>query len=1540
LADNDDIDYSDAGFHQRTQKYRGAIGSAADAADTGSWFDLGDIAAAPFRGVVDAAHGVYGLANTLTGDALPDWENPLGHSHTFIGSSLEGIAQFSAGFIPFGGIGGFAGLLPELAEGAGLAATVGRAAAGAGLTAFTAFGGHDKRLSDLVESVPALRNPVTAFLKSDENDPELWGRLKNGLEQAGLAAAIEPLFYALKAFKAKRAAAGATDATPEAVEAAGNEHVQGIRQGLDNMDAGRPPKDPAAQGPTSPDGVTPSAQNGTAIADLPKPDAAQPPGVDPLAPAEPSTSPEATKPWEMSPEQLRAMRSAAEGDDAALLKDLFGEDGAKKYQQLSRAENSSNADKARAASAAKSDMEDALSQAQQDRLFGRGESKLSPEDWNEYQTALGNVDTDSPEAMAKSLRKPLTEVGQLTDPDPSKMTRQQQVSYAAVRYALGVAKENGWDPKEILSAGLKNAVTQFRDPEDAVFMFKGFLSGSEGSPDAAAAGAVKEPALLTEGSQASPAANVEPSASQAAQEASNQPPPIAEPDANATPVTPKAKAARALEKLGKTPVQIGELLDTMGRKEELAPHLFNPEGAEFGPNPRALSRTDQALAGIFSGDTPMTSFRNATGVPALMSATSEAILPAVMKDLEGLQPRTIAEIQKESLSALADITGSDPARLKDQITRGLFGGDGQQGDLEALAKPLARARAYRTLLDVTGRENVQHLDFVQKLFDGADGVKGNLDLELVKADYNMRYFSALQLGVQGMYSMIGRALRGAQDLTEGLSMGDFLARAAGEGGMVNKLPEFDAALASQPKALAAQVNALGGREFLMDQLGKMRAAYGEGNTAALAKMARMSTGARIAAMTREFWLSALLGSPKTLLVNVLSQTGNSVYGPYEKMLGAQLVKGYNGIRGRAIEAAAQDPVIRAAQDQAGQLMHALPDMLQLGKASASGENIALRGDANAVLDPHLRAPALSSQNLGMDPNSVGGKIVDFMANLVRMPVKILGESDKVISQVNARTYAKSWLREEALSKGITEPAAQSEYIASEMSRIVDGNQFKTLAGVTEQMYSEAKASGLTNPQAIDDYAAKRIAEVFPEDRQDLVERSIAYARDRNFTTPAEPGTLSWSLQRMVAQHPYLSAIMPFINTPINLLKWTGQRLDAYGLASYMVGRKQTFFESPELVKGELVEATKNRFLKEMLSGDPEQKANAVGRLATGAGLATLAMTAAYNGIITGRGPQDPKERQAWLAAGNLPYAVKTSAGHVQFSRLDPVATMFSTAADIMDTIRHGQQEDQPAVTSLVHALGIAFANNITQKSYLTGIQKITEVLTDPDKNMAKYLQSAAGSFVPNTLNAAVGPVGDDYTREIGGMVDAVQARLPGLSQSLPPQRNILGEPIERTTAAGSGLTRWADFILPVAFKATSDDVVTGELARLAYPFSPLSKTVNGQDLTQVPHGQTNAFDRWGELVGTTRIRGLTIRDSLRKLIMSKEYQRLEPDIVDKTLSPRAELINRTVHDYRAQAFEQVLKENPKLQAFTRTFTQNRQALRHGLQPSILPVVTE
>ena len=192
-----------------------------------SFFEsVGDLVAAPFRGVAGAAEGVYGLADAMLGDILPDApENfGLGGSKSLAGGMVESIVQFGTGFIPGLGVASALGKAGKIgkAVNAGNKAVRSMQAAGRNVPALllargmeagkyatagaiadlTVFDGHEQRLSNMIQMVPELQNPVTEFLAANEEDSELLARLKAALEGAGLGVAVDGVMIGLRAFRA------------------------------------------------------------------------------------------------------------------------------------------------------------------------------------------------------------------------------------------------------------------------------------------------------------------------------------------------------------------------------------------------------------------------------------------------------------------------------------------------------------------------------------------------------------------------------------------------------------------------------------------------------------------------------------------------------------------------------------------------------------------------------------------------------------------------------------------------------------------------------------------------------------------------------------------------------------------------------------------------------------------------------------------------------------------------------------------------------------------------------------------------------------------------------------------------------------------------------------------------------------------------------------------------------------------------------------------------------------------------------------------
>lgn len=122
--------------------------------------------------------------------------------NTVTGAGIEAISQFLVGMK------GVDKLLKV--AGVGAAATnVGRAAQAVtkGAAAdILAFDEHDQRLSNLIQQVPALKNPVTEYLQARPDDRFAEGKFKQAVEGLALGGLTEAVFGGVRAYKAGRAA--------------------------------------------------------------------------------------------------------------------------------------------------------------------------------------------------------------------------------------------------------------------------------------------------------------------------------------------------------------------------------------------------------------------------------------------------------------------------------------------------------------------------------------------------------------------------------------------------------------------------------------------------------------------------------------------------------------------------------------------------------------------------------------------------------------------------------------------------------------------------------------------------------------------------------------------------------------------------------------------------------------------------------------------------------------------------------------------------------------------------------------------------------------------------------------------------------------------------------------------------------------------------------------------------------------------------------------------------------------------------------------
>lgn len=137
----------------------------------------------------------------VVGPIPTEWAKP----DTVTGAIGQGLAQFLTGFGIAGKVGGAiagTGMLP--AAGTGIGAEVARVMAQSAFANIVAFDGHEANLANLVEMVPSLQNPVTAYLASSPEDSDAVGRLKQALTGIVPDAGFSAFVVGLNALKYAR----------------------------------------------------------------------------------------------------------------------------------------------------------------------------------------------------------------------------------------------------------------------------------------------------------------------------------------------------------------------------------------------------------------------------------------------------------------------------------------------------------------------------------------------------------------------------------------------------------------------------------------------------------------------------------------------------------------------------------------------------------------------------------------------------------------------------------------------------------------------------------------------------------------------------------------------------------------------------------------------------------------------------------------------------------------------------------------------------------------------------------------------------------------------------------------------------------------------------------------------------------------------------------------------------------------------------------------------------------------------------------------
>jgi endonuclease YncB( thermonuclease family) len=366
---------------------------------------------------------------------------------------------------------------------------------------------------------------------------------------------------------------------------------------------------------------------------------------------------------------------------------------------------------------------------------------------------------------------------------------------------------------------------------------------------------------------------------------------------------------------------------------------------------------------------------------------------------------------------------------------------------------------------------------------------------------------------------------------------------------------------------------------------------------------------------------------------------------------------------------------------------------------------------------------------------------------------------------------------------------------------------------------------------------------------------------RYYTFQRELGVAGQAVQRLANNVPGMKLVVPFVRTPANIIKFAGER-SVLGLAM------------PEV--------------RAALSAGGRARDEALAKLTLGSGLSTAAVLAAMHGRISGGGPSDPRERAALMQGGWQPYSVRVGDRWVSYQRFDPLSLLAGVAADFVEA---GHSAKGAEADKLAVHLTLGIAKNLTSKTWLSGAADFFQMLDDPDRYGDRYFRNlAATAAVPSILNQTAQSI-DPNLHDARTLMDAIKARTPGLSQSVPLRRDMWGEPITRGDAVGP------DLVSPVKASRLTDDPLRAEVSRLRVPVSQLQRDVMVAG-ERVPLN-AEQFDEYQRLAGTAASQAL--HDAIR----SPQWQAM-------TDAQRSEFIRSAFSDVRKGARAQLMVDHPEI----------------------------
>lgn len=639
------------------------------------------------------------------------------------------------------------------------------------------------------------------------------------------------------------------------------------------------------------------------------------------------------------------------------------------------------------------------------------------------------------------------------------------------------------------------------------------------------------------------------------------------------------------------------------------------------------------------------------------------------------------------------------------------------------------------------------------------------------------------------------------------------------------------------------------------------------NPGSQAKFARDMARPGAYRMFLEYWINALLSGPTTHMVNTTSNAVVAVAQLPETLMASGFGKIFSDGKGvQAGEAMARmyglysgmkDGWVAAAKTfKSGEPSDAAQKLEVPDHTAITGKNVEVALQRGAESLNYL------IPGKGIDPKSVNlsdpvQAAIDHLGTFLRLPTRFLLTEDEFFKGINYRMELNA------------------------------------------QAYRAAKAEGLEGKEL-----AEFLTNFIDNPPENVNIAAIESAKYHTYTN--ELGQPGQKFAGALNSYPISRLIVPFFRTPVNILKYSAERM------------------IPP------IPGISTRLKDDLLSGDPVRRDMAMGRMSMGAMVwASVVPLVAEHGdcvdselCVTGGPPSDPKLAATLKRMGWKEYSLKIGDKFYSYSRSDPFGQMIGIAADAARILPHlGDEDASEYATGLV----MAVSNNVINKTYMSGISNAMEVFSSNDKE--KWLKYAR-RFATSTTGSAIGQLEraiDPTFRVADNLHEKFLAKTPGLSTVLPPYRDLWGRPL-LNSVWGDEISQYMAIISPIRTSLSKPEPIDKELYRLGYAPGRIRKVMDGVKLEPKEYDflvrmAGNDLKAPGDTIVSVYnpvtgeaddvdISGKGSMNALNALVRSPVYKTLT-DSIDPP-GQKVRLLRRVVDQYRDLAKLATLKKHTRL----------------------------